>query len=95
MLTAPTTWEGISTMWMNSRFAQWEVEGEVRERVRSALRETEQGRMLRAAQNAGAGRTHHSLFEPATARLNQLVAFVKTGLRRWHAGAPGPQEECC
>jgi hypothetical protein len=82
-------------MWMNSRFAQWEVEGQVRERVSSALRETEQSRMLRAAQNAGAGSTHRSLFEPATARLNQLAAFAKAGWRRWHAGGPGPQEECC
>ncbi len=57
-------------MWMNSRFAQWEVEGQVRERVNNALREAEHGQLLRTARGAKSGLT-----------LGGLVNSVKANLR--------------
>ena len=36
------------TMWMKTRFAQWEVEGQVRERVNGALAECEHGRPVQS-----------------------------------------------
>jgi hypothetical protein len=34
-------------MWMKTRFAQWEVEGQVREHVNNALAASQQGRLAR------------------------------------------------
>jgi hypothetical protein len=41
-------------MWMKSRFAQWEVEGDVRERVNHALRQAEYARLAQKANGAEA-----------------------------------------
>jgi hypothetical protein len=38
--------------WNRSRFSQWEVEGEVRQRVGKALAEAEQGRLANRCQGA-------------------------------------------
>ena len=45
------------TMWMKSRFAQWEVEGQVQEQVKYALHEAEHVRLVRTAQRARAQHT--------------------------------------
>ena len=41
-------------MWMKSRFAQWEVEGAVRERVNHAMRQAEHARLAQEANGAEA-----------------------------------------
>ena len=69
-------------MWMKTRFAQWEVEGQVRERVRGALAECEQGRL--AAVAAGGTRKR---------RIGRYFTMTKAGLgglpprlhAAWHA----------
>ena len=47
--TRVTSQERGTTMWMKTRFAQWEVEGQVRERVNNALATSQQGRLAREA----------------------------------------------
>ena len=43
-------------MWKKSQFASWEVEGQVRERVDSALQEAEYGRLAKKARSGRAPR---------------------------------------
>jgi hypothetical protein len=59
-------------MWMDSSFASWEVEGQVRERVSNALRNAEQGRLLRPARDAKTGRVVGDW-------LNQIKAALWSG----------------
>jgi hypothetical protein len=57
--------------WMNSRFAQWEVEGSIRERIQKALHEAEQGRLAQSTREAG-----------TACPLSSRVSRVRGGLRR-------------
>lgn len=41
--------KGWTTIWMKTRFGQWEVEGQVQERVNNALAASQQGRLAREA----------------------------------------------
>ena len=56
-------------MWMKTRFAQWEVEGQVRERVNRALTECEQGRLEKTARG-----------DPARRMLGRILTTFSAGL---------------
>jgi len=68
-------------MWMKSRFAQWEVEGQVRERVACALHETEHGRLARTAQGAGTRYTPGRILGILGSGLGLLIGWAETRLR--------------
>lgn len=59
-------------MWMKTRFAQWEVEGQVRERVNNALAASQQGRLAREAR----GDQGRHLLATLWAKLAQTPAHV-------------------
>ena len=42
-------------MWMKSRNANWEVEGQVHERIQSVMRESQQARLLKDAYSQNIG----------------------------------------
>lgn len=67
------------SMWMNSRFAQWEVEGEVRQRVSGALHEWEQERLARAARSTGVEHNHGNVLSSIYGRLGRLVGRAVAG----------------
>ena len=83
-------------MWMKSRFATWEAEGQVEERIQRAFCEGERWRLGQIARGQEAGR-HYSHF-PATASrgLHWLAGRVAGWLAGWattiwpdsQAGAP-------
>jgi hypothetical protein len=68
-------------MWMKSRFAQWEVEGQVRERVTCALHEAEQGRLVRTAQGAGTWYTPGQVLGTLGSGLSLLLGWAEARLR--------------
>ena len=80
-------------MWMKTRFAQWEVEGQVRERVNGALVECEQGRLAAVA----AGRTDvHRIRRYVTAlraRLASVALWLDAARHAWFRGAPTSHQD--
>jgi hypothetical protein len=74
-------------MWMNSRFAQWEVEGEVWQRVNGTLHEWEQERLARTARGAKAKHTPGSVLSAAGARLAWLASRAVAGVQGVHSWA--------
>jgi hypothetical protein len=64
-------------MWMKSRFASWEVEGQVRERVHTALCEAEQRRLLQTARNATARPSPVNPFRPLYAAVRRLARHAQ------------------
>jgi hypothetical protein len=72
-------------MWMNSRFAQWDVEGEVRERVNGALHQWERERLARTARSGEARHTPASVLSAVYAALERLARLAMVGLGgvRW------------
>ena len=59
-------------MWMNSRFASWEVEGEVRARVKGALDRAEQERLARAVRRPKPKRGAGSVLSTIYAGLERV-----------------------
>lgn len=83
-------------MWMNSRFAQWEVEGEVRQRVSTALHEWEHDRLARTAQRAEAVHPASSVLNAVHAGLEWLTGRAAVGfqeVRSWVERTPRSQSE--
>jgi len=79
-------------VWMDSSFAQWEVEGEVRERFVRAQREVEQARLARKAAGAEArlapgSRGWHWLVQHGKASWDAVRLVLNNGFE--------PKEECC
>ncbi len=60
-------------MWIKSRFATWEAEGQVEERIQRALGEGERWRLARIARGVDTGRHHGRLLAPASRRLHWLA----------------------
>ena len=70
-------------MWMSSRFASWDVEGEVRQRVNEALRTMEQERLARAVRGTEAERTPARVLSAIYAGLERLGKMAtRCGRRR-------------
>ena len=67
-------------MWMKSRFAQWEVEGQVQERVTCALHEAEHERLARTAQRARTQHTPGRLLGNLATGLSLLVGWAGASL---------------
>jgi hypothetical protein len=78
-------------MWMKTRFAQWEVEGQVRERVNRALAECERERQAGASQDDLAGRRPRlslATIGAALAWLSGRAAAALVALRGSLGAAP-------
>jgi hypothetical protein len=73
-------------MWMSTRFAQWEVEGEVRLRVNNALPMVEQERQARTAQTAGGKQAHARVLSSVHAGLRWLAGRAVSQLDHLHEG---------
>ena len=70
-------------MWMKSRFATWEAEGQAEERIQRALCEGERWRLGQIASGQEAGR-HYSRFAAAASRgLHRLIGRVAGWLAGW------------
>jgi hypothetical protein len=72
-------------MWQKSQFASWEVEGQVRERVDSALQEAEYGRLAKKAKSGRAPRLFalfSALAAPVSRSLGWLGERVQLVLKR-------------
>jgi hypothetical protein len=65
--------------WNKTRFSQWEVEGEVRQRVSKALVEAEQGRVASHCQGAREG----SVIARAICSLADRVVASQGAVRAW------------
>ena len=67
--------------WMNSRFAQWEVEGSIRERIQEALHEAEQGRRAQSTREAGTECPRSSRVSRVRGALRRLASSGDAGLQ--------------
>jgi hypothetical protein len=67
-------------MWMKRRFAQWEVEGQVHERVKRALCECEQARLASKTRHDPDGHMSRRLLGELRASLARVPMLVEAGL---------------
>jgi len=77
-------------MWTKSRFAQWEVEGQIQERINYARHQAELGRLARMARGTEVG--------PVRRGWRWLVLRGKAGLDAARSALvthPRPGPECC
>ena len=75
--------------WMNSRFAQWEVEGSIRERIQEALHEAEQGRRAQSTREAGTACPRSSSVSRVRGRLRRLTSAREASLQLIQSSASG------
>jgi hypothetical protein len=74
--------------WNKSRFSQWEVEGEVRQRVGKALAEAEQGRVASQCQLA----RERSAIARAMCSLADRVGASQEAVRAWMRALHVPEK---
>lgn len=80
--------EGKIVSWNKSRFSQWEVEGEVRQRVGKALAEAEQGRVASQCQSA----RERSAIARAICSLADRVGAGQEAVRAWRQALQEPEK---
>ena len=74
--------------WNKTRFSQWEVEGEVRQRVNEALVEAEQGRVASQCQGA---RGRSAIARAICSLADRMVASRGAG-RAWKRAIHVPEK---
>lgn len=62
--------------WMNSDFASWEVEGQVMERVESALKDAEKWRFAKQGLKAKRSPNKYGFWKSARIAISQLVKTI-------------------
>ncbi len=74
--------------WTKSKFSQWQVEGEVRQRVGKALAEAEQGRFASQCQSA----RERSAIARAMCSLGARVGASQEAVRAWMRARYAPEK---
>jgi hypothetical protein len=80
-------------MWLKTRFAQWEVEGQVRERVNDALAEGEQARLARTVKGITGRKAPRRTLYALWAGLARFPLWARAGLMALHGHPRGGQEQ--
>ena len=78
--------------WNKSRFSQWEVEGEVRQRVGKALAEAEQGRLASQCQGARERSASARAICSLVDRVGASQKAVGAWMRALHVPEKGAEE---
>ena len=79
--------------WMNSRFAQWEVEGSIRERIQDALHEAEQGRLVQSTRKPGVAHIFSLRPRRVRGKLKRLASHAEASPQiTWFSTAGTPED---